>query len=164
MSYKSQRKLSCIVALSKNYCIGKNNSLPWHFSEDLEHFKQTTLGHSVIMGRVTYESLGRPLSGRKNFVLSNNSSLLLKDCVVDSNFESILEKAYEEDDNPFIIGGKSLYRQSHTFVTDFYITRVEKVVEGDVFYAPYFIGEWELEYSRQGNTPELSFEKYSKIG
>jgi dihydrofolate reductase len=163
MYNKSNRRLSCILAISKNYCIGKNNSLPWHFAEDLKHFKKTTLGHSIIMGRFTYESLVNPLSDRKNYILSK-SLFTRKDCVVSSSFESLLNKAYKEDDNPFIIGGSSLYVLATPFVTDFYITRIDKTIEGDVYFIPMSVGKWELVYSRQGNTPELTFEKYIRIG
>ena len=101
--------LSIIVAMAKNRVIGRDNDMPWRLSDDLKNFKKNTINKTVIMGRLTYESIGKPLPGRKNIVLSRN--LKDKNVIVKNNLEIILEELKHEEEL-FIIGGEDIYRQT----------------------------------------------------
>ena len=133
--------LSIIVAMSKNRVIGKDNDMPWHLSEDLKNFKKITIGKTVIMGRLTYKSIGRPLPGRKNIILSRN----LKDekVVVSDNLNSILEKLKNEEE-VFIIGGEDIYKQTIKMVNKLYVTTIEDEVEGDKYFPELDFSRWKL--------------------
>lgn len=136
--------------MAKNRVIGKDNQLPWHFSCDLKHFKETTSGSTVIMGRKTYESIGRPLPNRENFVLSRNAPLLKarKDVIARersnrsnpkkpsvkwfTSFESALQEVKTE--KAFVIGGANIYEQTMDKVDGIYATMIDAEYEGDAFY------------------------------
>ncbi len=121
-----------VVAMANNRVIGKDNRLPWHFSSDLKFFKQLTMGQTIIMGRKTFESIGKPLPGRENFVLSklpNQHDGAVK------FFNSIQDaiRAVKTKDG-FIIGGASLFKETMPFVDGIYMTRVHENFTGDIFY------------------------------
>lgn len=121
-----------VVAMADNRVIGKENRLPWHFSADLKHFKQLTLGMTVIMGRKTFESIGKPLPGRQNFVLSRSK----KSAAASLNFFTSLDEALRHVETPdaFIIGGADLYRQTLDRVDGIWLTRIQGHYDGDAFY------------------------------
>ena len=132
-----------VVAMAKNRVIGKNNQLPWHFSEDLKHFKNLTTNSTVIMGRKTFESIGKPLPNRVNFVLTrskfNQSEPPPKDDKVQAGnlrFFDSFEKAVQQVTTPeaYIIGGANLYEQTIEKVQGIYLTHIEADYEGDAFY------------------------------
>jgi len=125
-------KLYHIVAVSRNGVIGKDNQLPWRFSSDLKHFKEITMGHTVIMGRKTFESIGKPLPNRENFVLSRQK----KNGEQGISFFSSIDEAFSKvkSDKAFIIGGGDLYRQTLDRIDGIYLTRIQKDYEGDTFY------------------------------
>jgi dihydrofolate reductase len=100
--------LSIIVAMARNRVIGHQNKLPWHLSEDLKHFKETTLGHPIVMGRKTYESIGKPLPGRENIVLTRNQDFQVDGVVVIHDLSTLEEKYSKKE--IFIIGGAEIYR------------------------------------------------------
>lgn len=134
--------ISIIVAVAENGTIGDKNSLLWHISEDLRNFKRITSGHPVIMGRKTYESLGRPLPNRTNVVVSRTTSHIEGCTVVDS-----LEKAiglFPEQDEVFIIGGAQIYAQALPLADKFYLTVVEHSYQGDTSFPEWDESEWEL--------------------
>lgn len=144
--------LSIIVAVAQNGAIGRNNELLWHISEDLKYFKGTTMGHPVIMGRKTYESVGRPLPGRRNIVLTrgelevpqikNPHTTSME--VVDS-LEKVLQIA-EGDQEFFIMGGGMLYNATFGMADKLYITRIFAVAEdADTFFPEISEREWEVE-------------------
>jgi dihydrofolate reductase len=120
-----------VVAMAKNRVIGKDNRLPWHFKSDMKHFKELTLGHTVIMGRKTFESIGRPLPGRENFVLSRTS----KEYQGVRRFDSV-EKAFKEvkTKHCFVIGGSQVYKETLSHVKGIYLTAIDQEFEGDTFY------------------------------
>ena len=142
-------KLSMIAAMGKNRVIGKDNDMPWHLPADLQHFKKTTLGSPIIMGRKTYDSIGRPLPGRLNIILSRNSDLEIEGCrVVHSLDEAIALAEKEKSDEVFITGGAHLY---HTFLEKadrLYITLIDENFEGDTYFPDYTQLNW-LEVSRE---------------
>lgn len=129
--------LSAIVALSDNNAIGRRNELPWHLPDDLKFFKKTTLGKPVLMGRKTFASLGRPLPGRLNMVLSTQDSPDLPEGVVHcrSLAEGIIRLQQEAAEEGFIIGGGEIFRLALPLADRLYLTRVHTIVEdADVFF------------------------------
>jgi len=128
--------LSLIAAISENNCIGKDNSLPWNIPEDMKHFKDITTGHIVLMGRNTWESIPekfRPLPNRKNIVITRDIKYMVPEGVeVYSSIDEALEKYKNE--NVFIIGGASIYKQTIDQADKLYITEVHQQVDGDAFF------------------------------
>lgn len=136
-------KISIIVAVADNGVIGSGNQLIWHLSDDLKNFKKITSGHFIIMGRKTYESIGRPLPNRTNIVLSRNKEYKLKDCIV---FQSLSEAInYSEKSGEkeiFIIGGEAVYNAAYEIADKLYLTRVHSSPEGDAFFKKIRIDQW----------------------
>ena len=125
--------ISIIVAIAEGGVIGGNNSLLWHISEDLRRFKQITLGHPVIMGRKTYESIGRPLPNRDNIIISRNGEYQAEGCKTVGSLSQAIS-LYPADQEIFIIGGGEIYRQSMDMADKLYITEVEAQFDGDTFF------------------------------
>lgn len=121
-----------IVATSSNGIIGDDNKLPWHFSEDLKNFKKLTTGQTVIMGRKTYESIGRPLPNRKNFVLSRSEQNPADEVTYFQSIEDAVQAIETED--AFIIGGEDLFRQTFGLIDGIYLSRIERNYDGDAIY------------------------------
>lgn len=122
-------KLSLIVAMDKNGLIGKDNSLPWSLPEDLKYFRKTTTGHSIVMGRKTFESLGRPLPNRTNIVLTRDHNFQAEGCLVVTDIQEVLQIC--ENEEVFIIGGKQVYELFFPYVDKLYITKIEEEFTGD---------------------------------
>jgi dihydrofolate reductase len=136
--------ISIIVAIAKNFAIGKDNDLLWHISEDLKRFKKITTGHTVIMGKRTYESLPfRPLKNRRNIVITDSAEERFEGCETVYSIEEAVGKCNPGDEN-FIIGGASVYRQFLPFADRLYLTLVHKSFEADVFFPEFDIEEWNL--------------------
>ncbi|MEK7549509.1 MAG: dihydrofolate reductase [Patescibacteria group bacterium] len=135
----SKPRVSLIVALAeKDRAIGKDNGLLWNIPEDLKHFKEITLGHPIIMGENTYHSIGRPLPGRENIVLTKDVNLELPGCTVVYSIEDALEQAKVKDEEEvFVIGGGSVYTQMLPYVERIYMTKVEGDFEADIFFPEY---------------------------
>jgi len=132
-------RISIIAALEKNSrAIGKNNALLWHIPEDLQRFKRLTLGHPVIMGSKTYESIGRPLPGRPNIVISDDPTYTPEGVQVCGSIDAALALAEKLDEvEVFIIGGGSVYAQTIDRADRLYLTIVESAVGGDVVFPEY---------------------------
>ena len=127
--------LSIIVAVAKNNVIGKNNQLIWHLPEDLKRFKKLTTGHTIIMGRRTFESLGRVLPNRKHVILCNDQELKIDDENVEVLEDiSMLDKYKDSDEENFIIGGATIYRLLMPMADKMYITHINEEFEGDVYF------------------------------
>ena len=137
---------SLIVAISQNRVIGRDNALPWHLPDDLKYFRRVTKGNPVVMGRKTYESIGRPLPLRQNIVVSRDPTYRAEGCEVVHSLQAALEVA-QLDKEVFIIGGAELYRQSLGLVDRVYLTEVHAELEGDTFF-PELGPEWK-EISRE---------------
>lgn len=136
--------ISMIVAVAENLAIGKNNDLLWHIPADLKRFKAITTGHTVVMGRKTYLSLPRrPLPDRRNIVISDIIGENLPGCDLVYSIEEALEHC-SPDDECFIIGGASVYRQCLPFTQRLYLTKVHKEFEGDVFFPGINEEEWNI--------------------
>lgn len=137
--------ISLIVAISKNGVIGKGNEIPWYLPDDLKHFSKTTRGHTVIMGRKTYESiikrLGKPLPDRKNIILTSQKDFKASGCIV-VNSISEAQKNIQDNEEVFIIGGAKVYEDFLPFAGKLYITDVDIECEGDVFFPDYNKDDW----------------------
>jgi dihydrofolate reductase len=134
--------LSMIVAVSENGVIGKNNDLLWHLPDDLKHFKRTTRGHHVIMGRKTFESQGsRPLPKRTNIIITRSPHYHAEGCIVVHSLEEALAQV-KDDEEPFIIGGEKIYRMAFPRVNRIYLTRVHATLEGDTYFPEPDMNEW----------------------
>ena len=158
-------QLSLIVAYALNRVIGRDNTLPWKLPSDLAHFKRTTLGHPVIMGRKTWESLGRPLPGRQNIVISRNPQYEAAGAVCVNNLAQAIE-VVQDAEQAFVIGGAQIYQEALPFAQSVIATEVMADVEGDAFFAPLDSAQW-IETSRVSHPPEngLSFDvvQYAKV-
>jgi len=159
------KKISIIVAMSDNYVIGLKNKLPWHISADLKNFKNITLGNPIIMGRKTYDSIGKPLKDRDNIVISRDNSLKIDGVeVVDSLEKAIFMTA--EAPVTFIIGGEQIYQIALPIATHMYVTKVEGNFEGDAYFPDYNQQEWR-EVGREDlitdDNLKFSFLKYERI-
>lgn len=131
-------RLSMIVAVDEIRAIGKNNQLLWHLPEDLKRFKELTTGHTVVMGENTYYSIGKPLPNRKNIIVTLNQNLELPGCVVTHSIEEALQKAKEmEEEEVFIIGGASIYKQFLPLIERLYLTLVQGTHDADTFFPEY---------------------------
>ncbi len=131
--------LSIICAIGKNRAIGRDNKLLWDIPHDLQHFKDITSGHPVIMGRKTFESIGRPLAGRTNIIVTRDESYQQDECVICHSLEEAIAKAKEIDpEEVFVIGGGSIYAQAIDLVDKLYLTIVDDIVEdADTFFPEY---------------------------
>jgi dihydrofolate reductase len=135
--------LSIIVAASSNNVIGKDNKLPWHLPEDLKYFKNTTWAMPVVMGRKTYESIGKPLPGRTNIIITRNKELKIKGVeIVQSLNEAMVVAGKEEVKEIFIIGGAEIFNSTFPLVSRIYITRIHSEMEGDVFFPNFNKDNW----------------------
>lgn len=128
--------ISVLVAVAENGVIGKDNQLLWKLSDDLKLFKKRTLGHVVIMGRKTFDSIGRPLPGRTNIVISRNPNLSIGGATVASSIEEALRlaEAATTQSEIFIIGGQKIYELAAPYTTRLYLTRVHAAPDGDAFF------------------------------
>jgi len=137
-------KISMIAAMGKNRVIGFNNKMPWHLPADLQWFKKTTFGSPIIMGRKTYDSIGFPLPGRLNIILSRNKDLKIKGCSVVNSMDAALKLAREVDkDEVFITGGAHLYNKFLVDANRLYLTLIDETFDGDTFFPDYTQYEWE---------------------
>lgn len=122
-----------IVAIARNGVIGRNGQLPWHLPSDLKHFKKTTMNYPIVMGRKTFESIGRPLPGRNNIVLTRDTSLSLPGCIVVHSIQDALDNCKDEE-KVFIIGGADIFNISLPFTDTIIVTALEREVDGDVYF------------------------------
>jgi len=141
--------ISIIVAVAENGVIGYDNHLLWHISEDLKRFKSLTIGHHIIMGRKTYDSVGKPLPGRINIVISRQQNYSVEGCLVAKSLEDALEIA-KQDNEVFIIGGGEIYKQSLSLSDKIYLTRVHAGFAGDTFFPELNLSEWTTESVQKG--------------
>lgn len=147
--------------MTQNRVIGKDNKMPWHIPEDLAHFKRMTTGHTVIMGRKTYLSIGKALPNRKNIVLSRDDSFLVEDATV---YHSLAEAIADEPD-AFILGGTNIFEQALPLVNELYITHIEAEIDGDRKFPHIDWQQWQEEDCKEADTKsgyQLRFCKYHR--
>jgi dihydrofolate reductase len=145
-----KNNLSVIVAVAKNNVIGINNTLPWHLPEDLKRFRALTTGHYIIMGRKTYESLGRLLPERTTVIVTRNKDYKLEGALIAHSLEEAVALC-KSDDEAFLIGGAELYLDGLKLANKLYITDVVLNVEGDAFFPELDLNKWQ-EISREMQT------------
>lgn len=136
--------ISFIWAMDKNRVIGKDNQLPWHLPEDLKFFKKSTMGHPVAMGRKTHESIGRPLPGRENIIITRNEQYESENCTVFHSAEEFVDFCKKKDEEVFVIGGAEIFRQLFPYADKLYLTVINEEFEGDTFFPEFDLGGWEL--------------------
>jgi dihydrofolate reductase len=127
-------EINIIVAMAANRVIGDNDTIPWQIPEDLHHFKTTTMGHALIMGRKTWESVGRPLPGRTNIILSQNKNYMAEGCHIATTLTDAINHAGQKHDKIFIIGGGQIYTEALPLVHNIYITLLHRNVNGSTFF------------------------------
>ncbi len=161
--------LSIVVAKAKNNIIGKDNKLLWHLSDDLKRFKALTEGHTIIMGRKTFESLGRVLPNRKHIVFSNNPDFKVNDENVEVVHSLLQIQEYiESEEEAFVIGGAMMYNFLMPYVSKMYVTEIEKEFEGDAFFPRIDDEKWKEVSREKGpedgeNNFEYNYVVYQKI-
>ena len=142
--------LVLVVAMAKNRVIGRGQSIPWDLPEDRKHFVAVTKGHALIMGRATYDSIGRPLPKRRNIVVSRQHGLAIEGVEVVGSLEAAIALARTEDDAPRVIGGGQLYAEELPLVTRIYLTELDAEIEGDRWFPELDRSQWSVRESRRG--------------
>ncbi|MCO8161731.1 dihydrofolate reductase [Pseudomonas sp. 21LCFQ010] len=170
---KKHLPLSLIAAMAENRVIGIDNSMPWHLPGDFKYFKATTLGKPVIMGRKTWDSLGRPLPGRLNLVVSRQRDLHLDGAEVFSSLEAAVERAEQWAQEQgvtevMLIGGQQLYAQGLPHADRLYLTRIELSIEGDAWFPEFDTAQWQVVSTQpnaaEGDKPAYHFDVWERQG
>ena len=153
----TQPAISMIVARSRNHVIGRDNQMPWKISADLQFFKRVTMGHPVIMGRKTWESIGRPLPGRRNIVVTRNKDLELTGAEVVHSLDEALN-SLNEFPRVFVIGGEQLFKQAFDKADRLYITEIDMDVDGgDTFFEVPNESDWKVAERTPGSENDITF-------
>ncbi|MDQ6969367.1 MAG: type 3 dihydrofolate reductase [Mariprofundus sp.] len=145
-------KISLIWAMDNNQLIGRNNTLPWHLPADMAWFKQHTMGKPILMGRKTYESIGRPLPGRVNLVLSQQADLKIDGCTVVASLAEA-KKAVADAKEIMVMGGAEIYKLLFDLADRLYITEIDAVFEGDAYFPAFDRKAWQV-ISRDEHQPD----------
>jgi dihydrofolate reductase len=157
-------RLSLIVAMDENRLIGNDNQLPWRLPADLAFFKRTTMGKPIIMGRKTFDSIGRPLPGRRNIVITRDPEFSAEGCEVVHSIEAALAGCSDHDEL-MLIGGATLYEQTLDQVSCLYVTRIHHSFSGDTWFPEFDVRHWKISEQQdfdpdQSNSFAYSFVKY----
>jgi dihydrofolate reductase len=137
--------VSLIVAMDKKRGIGKNNQLPWHLPSDLKRFKNLTMGHHLVMGRKTYETIGKSLPGRVMIIVTHQKDYSPEDCMVVNSIEAAIELAKNKNENDlFIIGGGIIFKQTIDLADKIYLTTVHTDVNADIFFPKIDLHRWNI--------------------
>ncbi|WP_445725567.1 dihydrofolate reductase [Flavobacterium sp.] len=158
--------ITIIAAISTNNALGKDNQLIWHLPADLKRFKKVTLGHHIIMGRKTFESLGKPLPNRTTIIITRNKNYTQDGCIVVNSLNEAIEAA-KADNNPYILGGAEIYKQAMSIADKLDLTLVHQTFDADAFFPEIDFNFWE-ESSRENfesddlNRYAFSFVTYIK--
>ncbi len=156
--------LSIIVAIANNNVIGKDNKLIWHLPEDLKRFKKITTGHTIIMGRKTFESLGRVLPKRKHVILCNDMELNIdNENVIVLEDISLLKEYIDSEEENFVIGGATIYKLLLPFAQKMYITKIDEDFVGDVYFPKINEEEWKIIQEEEGIKNEANPYNYKYI-
>ena len=159
--------ITIIAAIAEKNALGKDNQLIWHLPADLKRFKKVTLNHHIIMGRKTFESLGKPLPKRTNIVITRNTNYKAEGCIVVNSLQKAIEAA-KEDENPFTLGGAEIYKQAIKIADELDLTFVHHTFEADVFFPKIDKSVWtetlrEDFKADEKNKYDYSFVKFKKI-
>jgi dihydrofolate reductase len=159
--------LSLIVAVDENNLIGHNNQLPWHLPADLKYFKSVTMGKPIIMGRKTFDSIGKPLPGRKNIIITRNNNFKAAGCEVYTDINEAIKNC-EFEEECFVIGGAELFRIALPLASKLYLTKIHLQFEGDTFFPAIENRIWKLtaadhHLKDEKNKYDYSFFIYSRL-
>jgi len=146
-------QLSILVAMAQNRTIGINNTLPWHIPEDLKRFKALTMGHHMIMGRKTFDSIGKPLPGRTTVIVTRNQGLKIEGCIITHTLAAAIAVS-AGDDEIFVIGGAEIFAAALPLADTLYFTEIQQDVAGDVFFPSFDKSVW-IEVAREKNKQEI---------
>jgi dihydrofolate reductase len=165
---RTRPRICLIAALAANRVIGKNNALPWHLPADLKRFKALTLGHPVVMGRKTYESIGRPLPGRRNLVITRNRGYSAPGCEVVHSLDAAISACHGTQEI-FVIGGAELYREALPRAHYLEFTEIRAEIEGDATFPEFSMSEWretgrEIHSNEAGIAFRYDFARYERLG
>ncbi|PKM30768.1 MAG: diacylglycerol kinase [Gammaproteobacteria bacterium HGW-Gammaproteobacteria-11] len=165
----SQPHIALIAAMGRNRVIGRDNQLPWHLPEDLKYFRSMTWGKPIVMGRKTFDSLGRPLPGRTNIVISNQSGLRIPGASVQPDIDAALDQAATQAaldgvDEIMVIGGETLYRQMLARADRLYLTLVDAEPQGDAWFPVIHAEDWQLVEDRAvEGTADYPAHRYQRL-
>ena len=159
-------RLSLIVAMDENRLIGNDNQLPWHLPADLAFFKRTTMGKPILMGRKTFQSIGRPLPGRRNIVITRDRNFVAQGCELSNSIDAALALCGDAEE-VMLIGGASLYEQTLERADTLYITRIQHAFNGDTWFPEFDESDWKTanlqdRAADDSNPYPVSFVKYVK--
>lgn len=154
-------KISIITAMSDNHVIGRDGGLPWHLPSDLKRFKFLTMGHAVIMGRKTFESLGKALPGRRCIVITRQGDYKADDILVAHSLGKALSLAGKTETEVFILGGESIYNLTLDIATHMYLTVVHATINGDTLFPKFDINQWTLTEDEKYEADEKNQYAYS---
>ncbi len=160
------RPLCLVFAMSEPArIIGKGNGLPWHIPEDLRHFKNVTTGHAVIMGRKTYDTVGKPLPQRRNIIVTRDPSLEREGAEIAPTLDAAIARARQTDAEPRVIGGAQIFALALPIATKMIVTFVHRDVEGDATFPPFEWSEWRELWRRHAETEtDVEFAELTRIG
>lgn len=163
----NSKQLAMIVAASDNGVIGVEGDLPWRLSADLKQFKRITMGHAIIMGRKTFESIGRLLPGRTTIIVTRNQAYQFDGAQIAHSLESAIELC-SADEKPFLVGGAEIYRLGLPLVNEIFLTRVHSTTDGDTFLPTIDWDQWDLEEVERHEADEknevpFSFMRYRRM-
>lgn len=139
--------ISLLVAIGKDRVMGKDNDLPWHLPEDLKWFKKVSMGHTIIMGRKTYESIGKPLPGRKNVIVTSDKSYEAEGCIITHSIDEALGQGGDEQ---IVIGGAKIFEQVLPRAGRIYLTYIDAEFDGDTYFPEMKEKEWEVTSKEKG--------------
>lgn len=143
-----------IVAHDRNRGIGKNNAMPWHLPADLAFLKKNTIGKTIVMGRPTFEAIGRPLPRRRNIILTHRADFKAEGVEVMHSLEEVIEANEREGEEWVIFGGSDVYEQAFPYADRLYITYIDESFEVDRFFPQYNVDEWQLMWKEKGSKDE----------
>lgn len=144
--------ISYLVAVDQNGLIGKDNDLPWHLPADLKYFKETTMGKTIVMGRKTFESIGKPLPGRHTVILTRDPDYQVEGCTIVHSPEEVIQSKIK-DQELFVIGGSAVFKAFEPYVKRLYLTQIDESFEGDTYFTLDYSG-WKEISSREGTLDE----------
>ncbi|WP_242928526.1 dihydrofolate reductase [Pontibacter vulgaris] len=153
--------IAIVVAIADNNVIGKDNQLIWHLPADLKHFKSITMGHPIIMGRKTFDSIGKPLPGRTSIIITRQQDFKAEGCIVVNSVQEAITKGRELDETVCIIGGAEIYKQALPLTDTIYLTRVHHTFEGDTYFPELQPEDWETVSATEHAPDEKNKYKYS---
>lgn len=152
--------ISLIWAMDENRVIGYQNQLPWRLPEDLKFFKRVTIGHPIVMGRKTFESIGKPLPNRENIVLTREQGYRCEGCTVMNSMEEFREYAKHKEEELFVIGGAEIFKEILPEADRLYLTMIHHQFEGDTFFPVFDIEKWDLQMREVGPKDERNPYEY----